>query len=251
VPEIRQPPTDPAVSRGFSRDSHCLLIGTADARQLEAGSWGLEAELEATVTLTLVTLSGIVAALVYWFPVRQWYRRSGATRLEPTRAMSGDTAILVRDADSTLAITILATPAEVWESLLHFGWPRDGRPLYEWFGRAFGYLQPVGTEQGLAAGGDAKRAIPVGPGSEIPVVSVDPSRTLVLGQESERRRWTWQFEVSTLNERETRLILRSRAHVPSTFADRTFLWFSKGVSFVLTRKMLLDIKRSAEGTRGH
>jgi hypothetical protein len=205
--------------------------------------------LEALVTLTLVTLSGIAAALVYWFPVRHWYQRSGATRLAPTRAMSGDTALLVRDADSTLAITIQGTPDEVWSALLHFGWPREGRMLYEWIGRRFGYLQPLDVGRRPVSRQDVARAIQVGPDSEVPVVSVDPPRTLVLGRESGPRRWTWQYEVSTLNERETRLILRSRQRVPATVADRTFLRVARAVSFVLTRKMLLDIKRSAEAAR--
>jgi hypothetical protein len=196
------------------------------------------------VTLALVTISGIAAALVYWFPVREWYRQSGAMRLEGARAMSGDTTFLVRDEDSTLAITIQAPPAEVWESLLHFGWPRDGRPMYEWLGRRFGYLQPRGTEQGLGAGTEGTPALPVGPHSEIPVISVDPSRILVLGRQTSDRRWTWQFEVSTLNERQTRLILRARA-----LKTGSSLALSKAVSFVLTRKMLLDIKRSAESVR--
>lgn len=195
------------------------------------------------MTLALVTISGIVAALLYWFPVRQWYRQSGAMRLEGVRAMSGDATLLIRDQDSTLAITIQASPSEVWDALLHFGWPREGRPMYEWLGRRFGYLQPRGTEQGLGAGTETTPALPVGPHAEIPVISVDPSRVLVLGRQTSDRRWTWQFEVSTLNERETRLILRARAR-----RTRSSLAVSKAVSFVLTRKMLLDIKRSAEQT---
>ena len=197
------------------------------------------------MTLALVTISGIAAALVYWFPVRQWYRQSGAMRLEGARAMSGDSTLLIRDQESTLAITIKASPVEVWDALLHFGWPREGRPMYEWLGRRFGYLQPRGTEQGLGAGTEEIPALPVGPHSEIPVISVDPSRVLVLGRQTSDRRWTWQFEVSTLNERETRLILRARAR-----RTKSSLAVSKAVSFVLTRKMLLDIKRSAESSVG-
>jgi hypothetical protein len=165
-------------------------------------------------------------------------------RLEGARAMSGDTTFLVRDQDSTLAITIEAAPAEVWDALLHFGWPQQGRPMYEWLGRRFGYLQARGTEQGLGAGAEVTPALPVGPHSEIPVLSVDPTRILVLGRETSDRRWTWQFEVSTLNERQTRLILRARA-----LKTKSSQALSRAVSFVLTRKMLLDIKRSAEAVR--
>jgi uncharacterized protein YndB with AHSA1/START domain len=208
-------------------------------RRLETGNW----ELEVDMTLTLVTIAGIAAAVVYWFPVRQWYRQSGAMRLEGARAMSGDTTFLVRDQDSTLAITIDAPPAEVWDALLHFGWPQQGRPMYEWLGRRFGYLQARGTEQGLGAGAEVTPALPVGPHSEIPVLSVDPTRILVLGRETSDRRWTWQFEVSTLNERQTRLILRARA-----LKTKSSQALSRAVSFVLTRKMLLDIKRSAESS---
>lgn len=193
----------------------------------------------------VIGLAVLVAALLYWFPIRRWYRRSDARRLDDARAMSGDAEILEPDYDSTLAISIAAPPGVVWDTLLRFGWPREGRRSYEWLGRVFGYLEPYAPGDPLNSDG-APGSLPVGRRSQIPVRSIVIPRVLVLGRETGTHHWAWQFEVSTLDERRTRLIFRDRARVPATIPARFLLGFSQAFSFVLTRKMLLDIKTSAE-----
>ena len=197
-----------------------------------------------TVSL-VIGLAVLVAALWYWFPIRRWYRRADARRLDTARAMSGDAEILEPDYDSTLAISIAAPPAVVWDTLLRFGWPREGRRSYEWLGRVLGYLEPYAAGDRLDPAG-APASLPVGRRSQIPVRSIVTASVLVLGRESGAHHWAWQFEISTLDERRTRLIFRDRARVPATIPARLLLGVAQAFSFVLTRKMLLDIKTSAE-----
>jgi hypothetical protein len=197
------------------------------------------------VTFFWITVLVAAAVLVSWVPVRWWHRRADARRLEARRAMSGDADILVPDYESTLAIAIAAPAGTVWDALLRFGWPREGRRTYEWLGRAFGFLEPYAAGAALEAP-PAPASLSVGRRSQIAVRSIDPIRTLVLGRETGTRRWAWQFEVSALDEHRTRVILRDRARVAATISGWLFLVVSRAFSFVLTRKMLLDIKMAAE-----
>lgn len=196
-----------------------------------------------TLTLTIV-LAG-VAALVGSFAVYRWHRSADARRLDVARAMSGDADILVPDYESTLAISIAAPAGTVWDALLRFGWPREGRRSYEWLGRAFGFLEPYAAGAAVEAPTEPT-SLPVGRRSQISVRSLEPARALVLGRDAGARQWTWQFEISVLDERRTRLILRDRARVAATLSGWLFLAASRAFSFVLTRKMLLDVKTAAE-----
>ena len=195
-------------------------------------------------TAPLVVVGLVAAAFVCWVAIRRWYRRSDARRLDRARAMSGDVDVISPDYESTLAISVAAPAAVVWDALLRFGWPREGRRGYEWLGRALGFLQPVSGRDDQSA--DA-RSLFVGRHSRIPIRSVAPARALVLGGDTGTRAWAWQFELNPLDERRTRLILRDRAR-----AERIPAWLMlaapRALSFVLTRKMLLDIKTSAEAT---
>jgi hypothetical protein len=192
----------------------------------------------------LVGVAGIAAALLFWIPIRRWYQRSDARRLAPARAMSGDADMLAPDYESTLAIVVAAPPAAVWDALLRFGWPRKGRRTYERLGRLFGFLEPMHP-----VSANEPAAIPVGADSQIPVRTVLPARTLVLGSTTGSREWAWQFEVSAMDEGRTRLILRDRARGLAALPAWLSLAIPRALSFVLTRKMLLDIKTAAEARR--
>ena len=155
--------------------------------------------------LATIVAVALFAGLVYWFPIRAWYRRSDARHIEPLRAMSGDTVILTPDYESTLAISVNAPVVAVWEALLRFG-----------------------------------RA------AQLPIRSIDPARALVARGRTGGREWTWQFELSPLDERRTRVILRDGSRATSTAPPWLSLIIPRLVSFVSTRKMLLDIKTAAE-----
>jgi hypothetical protein len=192
-----------------------------------------------TTALLVVLFTAALAALA--LSVRRWHARSDARRLAVGRAMAGDTEIIRPDHESTLAISVAASPAAVWDALLRFGWPPAGHRGYEWLGRSFGYLRPAGSTPAVPP-----PPIPIGRDSEIPVRAVVPSRTLVLGGAAGSATWAWQFEVAALDEQHTRIILRDRLRRGSGLPAWLSLALRRPVSFLLTRKMLLDIKLAAE-----
>ena len=48
----------------------------------------------------------LALAVLYWVPVRRWFRRWGATGADLTREMAGDAAVADPTYSATLAITI-------------------------------------------------------------------------------------------------------------------------------------------------
>ena len=79
------------------------------------------------LTRTLVGLPFV--CLAYWFPIRRWWRRWGATDLDVARAMPGDVEVSAPTYSATLAVTIHALPEHIWPWLVQMGYRRGG--LYD------------------------------------------------------------------------------------------------------------------------
>lgn len=62
-------------------------------------------------------VAGTAFVSAYWFMVRPWHLRWGATDDEVTRVMRGDERVANPDFHSTRAITIEASPRTVWSKL--------------------------------------------------------------------------------------------------------------------------------------
>jgi len=204
-----------------------------------------------TLSLAIVLASVFVLldlALLYWFPVRRWLRQWGATPAEIWRVMPGDSRVAHPTYDTTLAVTIDAPPAHIWPWLVQMGYRRGGLYSYDWLDRLFGFLDAPSAErilpqfQHLEVGD----AIPIARGADFPVTAVDPPRTLVLSGEQDGVRWTWQFGLYPLNARSTRLVTRNRARGPRTIGSRILIRVLEPAAFIMTRKMLLGLKRRAE-----
>jgi len=97
--------------------------------------------------------------------------------------------------------------------------------------------------QALAVGD----VIPIGRGDGFPVKAIEPYRKLVLGGNVDGFRWIWQLELSPVNVNLTRLISRNCAEVSPSLSASAFLLALRPAAFIMTRKMLLGIKRRAEG----
>ena len=181
----------------------------------------------------------------------RWFRTWGASDIDLTRAMTGDTRIAKPTYAATLAVTIDAPPRDVWPWLAQIGYRRGGLYSYDWLDRLFGYLDGPSAErilpefQHLRAGD----VIPIGRGPGFPVVAAEAGRTLVLGGEADRVQWTWELALFPADGRRTRLVSRSRVRVPRTLASTLFMAVIEPAAFIMTRKMLLGIKRRAESPR--
>ncbi len=196
--------------------------------------------------LSLVVLLGI--GLIDWLVLRKRYRYWGATDEEIARAMPGDAEVPNATYDTTLAVTVDAPTADLWPWLVQMGYRRGGLYSYDWLDRLFGFLDASSAERVLPEFqrlqvGDV---IPVGRGAGFPVKGLEPLRALVLSGESNGFHWVWQFGLYPVNDRRTRLVSRNRAQLPRTIGSTLLMWMLEPAAFIMTRKMLLGLKRRAE-----
>jgi hypothetical protein len=206
--------------------SAAFLLGVpADVVMLAAGIW-----LAATV-------------------VRLWYSRWGVTDVELNRPMPGDNEVPNPTYRAMVAVTVDTPPEYIWPWLLQMGKGRGGLYSYDWLDRLFGYLDAPSAERILPqfqhlAPGDV---IPVGGATGgFPVKAVQPCEALVLGGGTDAFRWIWQLALIPLSRSRTRLISRSQARVPWTAGSFLFMLALEPAAFIMTRRMLLGIKRRAE-----
>lgn len=170
----------------------------------------------------------------------------GAKHDEIERAIPGDELVPNATYVSTRAVTIEATPADVWPWLAQMGYKRGGLYSYDWLDRVFGYLDSPSAEHVLPEfqhlrPGDA---IPIGRGPSWPVRVAEPERALVL--EPVAGRITWSFALVPISDGATRLVTRVRCAPPASVQERLTMAVFDPAAFVMTRGMLLGIKRRAE-----
>jgi hypothetical protein len=165
--------------------------------------------------------------------------------------MPGDIYVHRASYSATLAVTVGAPPEDIWPWLVQMGYRRGGLYSYDWLDRLFGYLdRPSAVAilpefQRLKVGDE----IPMGRGSGFPVQAITPRQSLVLAGAGDDFAWVWQFGLYPAHGGRTRLISRNAVRVPTTIGAWLFMRAIEPAAFVMTRKMLLGIKRRAEGRR--
>ena len=162
--------------------------------------------------------------------------------------MPGDRLVTLPSYETTLGVTINTTPAAIWPWLVQMGYRRGGLYSYDWLDRLFGYLdapsaERILPERQLLAVGDE---IPIGRAGGFPVKAIEPFRTLVLGGHREDVEWSWELAVVPADTGRTRLISRNRVWMSRRLSSRFLMLFIEPAAFLMTRKMLLGIKRRAE-----
>lgn len=197
-----------------------------------------------------VAIAGIAGVAGYML-VRPKLLNWGATHDEIERAIPGDELVPNATYVSTRAVTIEATPAEVWPWLAQMGYRRGGLYSYDWLDRAFGYLDSPSSNVVLPEFQELKAGdtIPVGKGPSWPVRVAEPERALVL--EPVTGRITWSFALVPMKSgAATRLVTRVRCAPPASMQERITMAVVDPAAFVMTRGMLLGIKRRAESLAG-
>ena len=198
--------------------------------------------------MTALVPAAVAAALLYWFPMRRWFCRWGASSRELAGTMVGDAAVTTPSYTATLAVTVNAPPGDVWPWLAQMGYQRGGLYSYDWLDQRFGYLdRPSATRllpdyQQLHVGDE----IPMGRGPGFPVTAVEPERVLVLSGKGDGFAWVWQFGLFPIAEGKTRLVSRNAVTVPQTLGAWCFMRVIEPAAFLMTRRMLLGIKQRAE-----
>jgi hypothetical protein len=193
----------------------------------------------------------VTCALLYWFPIRRWMSRWGATPSDLTRAMAGDALLANPTYSGTMAVTVDARPEHIWPWLVQIGYQRGGLYSYDWLDRVFGFLdRPSATcilpeFQHLAVGD----RIPMGQGPSWPVAAIEPNRALVLDMRNLNPfDWVWQFGLYPVDENRTQLVTRSCVRTSTVWA-RLGTYAIEPAGFLMTRRMLLGLKQRAEALR--
>jgi hypothetical protein len=193
----------------------------------------------------------LTLAVLYWFPIRRWMSRWGATPSDLSRVMAGDSLLVDPTYSGTMAVSVDALPEDIWPWLVQIGYQRGGLYSYDWLDRLFGYLdRPSATRilpefQHLAVGD----TIPLGRGPSWPVAAVESNRALVLDMRNMGGLdWVWQFGLYTVDEKRTRLVSRSCVRTQTALA-RLATYAIEPAGFLMTRRMLLGLKHRAEALR--
>ena len=74
----------------------------------------------------------IATGVIYSFLLRPWHLHWGATVAEAAQRMPGDEIVKAPWIKASRAITIRATPEEVWPWLVQMGYHRAGWYTYDW-----------------------------------------------------------------------------------------------------------------------
>jgi len=187
------------------------------------------------------------ASTSYWLKVRPWMLRWGATDEETTKRLPGDD--LVREEaplSATRAITIKAPVRDVWPWIAQIGQHRAGFYSYAWLENLAGChmvnADRIVPEWQVNAPGDK---VWLHPKFALQVARVEPGHALVLNDD-------WAFVLEPVDERTTRLIVRSHGEykMPDLgLAPLNFVYwrlFFEPAHFIMERAMLLGIKQRAE-----
>jgi hypothetical protein len=206
-------------------------------------------------TLLVAAVAGI-AVSAYWTILRPWHARWGATADEARRPLPGDDPAAEPGFQTTRAVTIHASALDVWRWVVQLGYGRGGFYSYDWLENLLaivlrgtpGYRsvdQVLPNLQDLHRGDFIPAAPPDLLGGRVvdeagwTVERVEPGRVLVLTR--------WAFVLEPIDDRTTRLIVRTRADNASAMGGPLAgLLFWEPAHFVMERKMLLGIKARAE-----
>jgi hypothetical protein len=219
--------------------------------------------------------AGFIIFVCLFSPLlKGWYRSWGATPAETKKRLPGDGLVPRPRMQSTRALTIQAPPAAVWPWLLQFGLKRGG-----WY--SYDFLEAISGAADFIDGRSTWRIIPelqrLKVGDKIwmhprimplTVSAIEPERALIfhtrvdlatkaffeLGKKMPANYVNshWVFFLERSGKKATRLLVRSRLDYGPANLMNTIAWrvFTDPISFVMERRMLLNIKKRAEGMGG-
>jgi hypothetical protein len=186
--------------------------------------------------------------------------RWGTQGTEATDPLPGDELVSDPKWSYTLGIDVAAPPEAVWPWIAQIGQRRGGfysyQTLENMFGCKISNTAQILPEHQHPEVGDEVFLHPSAPPLRIEIV--DPPHTLVLfgspaevGAEQSWGMSTWQFAVRRGSQGKTRFLTRGRSDFSPGWASR--LAFGRfpiePVTFVMSRKMMLEVKRLAEARR--
>ena len=189
---------------------------------------------------SLIFVVSLAATL--WFIYRPWALTWGSTNEEIARPMPGDAVLAQPTFNATRAVTIAATPEEIWPWIVQIGYRRAGFYSYDLLDNdGIPSSERILPEYQTLKVDDL---IPLSKTADVRVTELDPPRFMVLVFEVEGT-WsdaTWVWGLYPEDASHTRLVTRLRADARGV-RSRVFLDLGE---IIMMRKCMLGIKRRAE-----
>jgi hypothetical protein len=183
---------------------------------------------------------------------RRWHLNWGATRGEATASMPGDALCANAQFKSTRAITIRATPDEVWPWLVQVGCLRAG-----WYSNDL--LDNLGRRSATTVLPEFQH-LEVGQWVPMSPQSPPSDRTALKVDSFNAAEWilwtkpgsTWAWQLSPITDNRTRLVTRIHVvydwrHPIMALLGLVLMEFG---DFAMMRRMLMGIKARAESAAG-
>lgn len=203
--------------------------------------------MKAFMIIGSVTVS---LGLVYWFRLRSWHLRWGATEEEARGLLPGDDAVPHPKAAATHAITINAPASAVWPWLVQIGQTKGGFYSYSWLENLVGChlrnADRILTQFQNLHAGDTVWLHPKAP--PLPVLICEPIHALVLGSNTQEP-GLWGFFLKAIDANHARLIVRWRGDwKPGLLRWLVHYCVFEPAHFIMEQKMMRGIKTRAEQT---
>lgn len=204
-----------------------------------------------SLTQRLVWLLGLIAIVLagYLFVARPYQLHWGALDREISATLPGDELEADPDFLATRAITIRATPQDIWPWLIQMGYDRAGFYGYD-------LLENLGSERGWLSAehilpefqsfqvGDV---VPISAVAEMEFYAIEPDRYLIWSGIEDTSSFLWWLE--PLDATHTRLISRFRwSYNLEKPQELPLQLVTEFCDHLAVRKILAGIKGRVEGT---
>jgi hypothetical protein len=125
---------------------------------------------------------------------------------------------------------------------------RGGLYSYDWLDQLFGILSHPSSDTLIPRFQQLKTGdtIPIGSAGGWPVAVARPNQLLLLDIRQAGAHVTWLFALDSLSPRQTRLIMRVRAHLPVSWRLPFLLTVLEPAEFLMVRRQLIGIRKRAE-----
>jgi hypothetical protein len=202
-----------------------------------------------------VLRAGIAIAVVaaYLKLYRPWQTSWGATDEELSRPLPGDKLVVRPTWNATRAVTVSATPEQIWPFLLQLGWGRAGWYGYDWVDNGFrpSTWKVLPEHQHLEVG----KEFPMSPVTFQVCVDFEEYRWMLWrGKNADGNAvarggisaGTWLWYLDPIDGTHTRLITRMRDEYRWTSPYIAIQLLVDAFDFPFMRKVMLGIKARAE-----
>ena len=191
-------------------------------------------------------------AIILMFALLPWMDRYGATDVEIAASLTGDELVPNPRITYTRAVSINASPEQIYPWIVQLGAEKGGMYSYTWFETNILQCELINADriheewQNLKVGDPMKMC----PGTSGPppyeIAIIEPGQAIAMGHK-ENGDWIeiWQFNLVPQNDGTTRLVIRSRSAAEGWFWDAI-----RPGEFIMMQRMMMGIKERAEGMAG-